>query len=347
MQNLQLPARIALPALLASTMHEKQLEAELQEGDAQKPQTARGQKRIAERFQLIPSNNGYIQFAWHLLEAKSISHEAMQSPPKKSVLNDANLNVTQTAEVANEMLNEQQRNNGGSTVTEDVSRYQVSIRRADSPDLVDWTGEVVGPPALFPLKTVNVLVAGKTAIVFDKSNKKLWEATLIYTVSVCGGIRCDESEFGAGPCVEHGDTIYVFDQAMLSAFEPAAAMPAGVCLPSALPACSSDDASNVYVNTTSGNPDDIKYSRQIDVSRHTDDVLLKLDPKTGRTLWSIKPGGFISYLKGKFIYAVQAYDPNPTDEDVINRHGRLIAKAAVPAHRSHQSEERANHVGLL
>jgi len=79
-----------------------------------------------------------------------------------------------------------------------------------------------------------------------------------------------------------------------------------------------DDAGNVYVNTTSGNPDDIKYSRQIDVSKHTDDVLLKLDPKNGRTLWSIKPGGFISYLKGKFIYAVQAYDPNPTDEDIIN-----------------------------
>ncbi len=318
MQNLQLPARIALPALLASTMHEKQLEAELKEGDAQKPQTARGQKRIAERFQLIPSNNGYIQFAWHLIEAKSISHEAMKAPQKKSVLNDANLNVTQTAEVANEMLNEQQRKNGGSTVTEDVSRYQVSIRRADSPDLVDWTGEVVGPPALFPLKTVNVLVAGKTAIVFDKSNKKLWEATLIYTVSGGGGFRGDESEFGAGPCVEHGDTLYIFDQAMLSAFELGNGNARWRVPSVGVVGLFFDDAGNVYVNTTSGNPDDIKYSRQIDVSKHTDDVLLKLDPKNGRTLWSIKPGGFISYLKGKFIYAVQAYDPNPTDEDVIN-----------------------------
>ena len=75
---------------------------------------------------------------------------------------------------------------------------------------------------------------------------------------------------------------------------------------------------NVYVNTTTGNPDDIKYSRQIDITRKTEAVLFKIDPKTGKTLWSIKPGGYISYLSGKFIYTIQSYDPNPTDEDVIN-----------------------------
>jgi hypothetical protein len=26
-------------------------------------------------------------------------------------------------------------------------------------------------------------------------------------------------------------------------------------------------------------------------------------------LWSVKPGGFISYLSGKFIYTVQSFDP--------------------------------------
>ena len=28
-----------------------------------------------------------------------------------------------------------------------------------------------------------------------------------------------------------------------------------------------DDQDNVYVNTTTGNPDDIKYSRQIDINQ--------------------------------------------------------------------------------
>ena len=52
----------------------------------------------------------------------------------------------------------------------------------------------------------------------------------------------------------------------------------------------------VYVNTTTADPDTIRYSRQIDVTQKIEAILYKLDPQTGRTLWSVKPGGFISYL---------------------------------------------------
>jgi len=37
-----------------------------------------------------------------------------------------------------------QRNRGGNTEEEDESRYQVAIRRPDSTEAADWTGEVVG-----------------------------------------------------------------------------------------------------------------------------------------------------------------------------------------------------------
>jgi hypothetical protein len=47
-------------------------------------------------------------------------------------------------------------------------------------------------------------------------------------------------------------------------------------------------------------------------------VLFKIDSKTGKTLWSIKPDGYISYLSGKFIYTVASFDPNPADQDVLN-----------------------------
>ena len=130
----------------------------------------------------------HLQFAVRLLETRIVTREAMKAPPAKSVLDSGNLNVTRTADVANEILNEMQRNRGGDTVEEDESRYQVTIRRPDSTETADWTGEVVGPPALFPLKTVNVLTAGKTVIVFDKTNKKLWQATLAYSVLAGSGI---------------------------------------------------------------------------------------------------------------------------------------------------------------
>jgi outer membrane protein assembly factor BamB len=204
-------------------------------------------------------------------------------------------------------------------VTEDESRYQVTVHLPDTTSASDWTGEVVGPPQLLVLKTVNVVAAGKSVVVLDKANKKLWQAALTYPIGAGGGgFFREESQFGEGPCAERGDTLYVFDQAVLTAFELNSGN-ARWRLPSVgVVGLFFDDQDNVYVNTTSGNPDDIKYSRQIDVSRKTDAVLFKLEPKTGKTLWSIKPGGYISYLSGKFIYTIQSYDPNPSDADVIN-----------------------------
>jgi hypothetical protein len=319
-QNLNLPGRIALPALLANDIHQQQIMAELKDNDPSRPRpenTKRLQKEAA-RFTLIPDQNGYMQVAVRLLEEHIVAREAMKAPPKKSAL-DGDLTVTKTAEVANEMLNEMQRNNGGDKVSEDQSRYQVTIHRPDSADSPDWTGEVIGPPQLFPLKTANVLAAGKTIIVFDKTNKKLWKATLTYSIS--GGNRGfgeAESQFGKGPCVEHGDTLYVFDQAVLSAFDLATGNARWRLPTIGVVGLFFDDKGIVYVNTTTGNPDDIKYSRQIDVTKSTSAVLLKIDPQTGKTLWSVKPGGFVSYLSGKFIYTVQSYDPNPTDVEVLS-----------------------------
>ena len=155
----------------------------------------------------------------------------------------------------------------------------------------------------------------------------------------------DASKFGAGPCVEHGDTLYVFDQAVLTAYELSTGN-ARWRLPSVgVVGLFFDDQGNVYVNTTTGNPDDIKYSRQIDISRKTEAVLFKLDPKTGKTLWRIKPGGYISYLSGKFIYTIQSYDPNPTDEDVLNDMTEIM-KDGLLAHCAHPALGRAHSVGI-
>ena len=319
-QNLNLPARIALPALLGNAMHEQQLEAALKD-DAQQshPQNSNPARNEMENSQLIPAENGFVQFSTKILQENIVTREAVRAPPKKSALNDANLNVSQTADVANETLNEMQRNNGGDKISENESRYQVTVHIPNAPGVGDWTGEVVGTPQLFALKTVNVIAAGKTVIVLDQSNKKLWRAALTYNVSADnGGFPGRESQFGAGPVVEHGDTLYVFDQAVLSAFDLATGN-ARWRLPSVgVVGLFFDDQNNLYVNTTTGNPDDIRYSRQIDITKSTEDVLLKIDQKTGKTLWSVQPGGFISYLSGKFIYTIESYDPNPTDEEVLS-----------------------------
>ncbi len=317
-QSLPLPARIALPALLANSMHQERIMQEADDGSddsrSRAWQNALGSRMfenpwIAGVTSFIPSEYGSLQLGVRILQTNIVSRSAMKAPPAKSVLDSGNLNVTKTADVANEILNEMQRNRGGDTVEEDESRYQVTIHRPDSSDTADWTGDVVGPPALFPLKTVNVLTSGKTVTVLDKTNKKMWQATLVYSVPAGSGILSDEggfgpgkSPYGEGPCVEHGDTLYVFDQAMLTAFDLATGN-ARWRLPSVgIAGLFFDDKGMLYVNSTTASPENIKFSRQIDISQKTDSVFLKVDPKTGRILWKAEPGNFISYLSGKFIY---------------------------------------------
>ena len=184
----------------------------------------------------------------------------MKAPPAKSALDSGNLNVTRTAHVANEILNEMQRNRGGGTVEEDESRYQVAIRRPDSTGAADWTGEVIGPPALFPLKTVNVLTAGKTITVFDKTNKKLWQAALTYSVLNgagafgAGAFGGENTPFGEGPCVERGDSLYVFDQAVLTAFDVATGNVRWRLPSVGVVGLFFDDKGMMYVNSTTAEP---------------------------------------------------------------------------------------------
>ena len=317
-QNLKTPARIALPALLANAAHEQQLEAALNDNPehphAGSPAAA---QPGAQSFQLVPGANGFVGFSMRLLEQKTEERTAMKEAPKKSAL-DGDVTTARTAEVANEILNGMQRDQGNDTVTEDVSRYQVTVHVSDPANTPDWTGEVTGPPQLFALKTVNVIAAGKDIIVLDQNNKKLWQATLTYSVPGGGEFPGMKSSYGEGPCVEHGNTLYVFDQAVVSAFDLTTGN-ARWRLPSVgVVGLFFDDQGMVYVNTTSANPDDVKYSRQIDITKTTENILMKVDPANGKTLWSIKPGGFISYLSGKFIYTTQSFDPNPTDEEVLN-----------------------------
>ena len=314
-QNLNTPARLALPALLANSSEQERIQAEINDQDrtSSGPQPSDHQPKPAQNtaghFTLVTSQYGYVEFAVRLLESHIVAREAMKPPSGQSALN-GDVNNARTSEVANETLNEMQRNRGSETVQEDESLYQVTLRRPDSTGASDWTGEVTGPPSVLSLKTVNVLTAGKTVIVFDKSNKKLWQAALTYNVA--GGNHAangEASPFGEGPCAERGDTLYVIDQAVLTAFDLATGNVRWRLPSVGVVGLFFDDKGMLYVNTTTADPESIKYSRQIDITKKIDAILLKIDPQSGKTLWTTKPGGFISYLSGNFIYTVEIYDP--------------------------------------
>lgn len=314
-QNLGLAGRIALPAVVANSEEQERIEAELHDEDhprsaappAQQPKPVENE---TGDFTLVPGPHGNVEFAVRLLKANIVTREAMETPSGNSALN-GNLSTANESAAVNEMLNEMQRSRGGGTVQEDESLYQVSLRRPDATGPADWTGQVIGLPALFPLKTVNVLAAGKTLMVFDKTNKKLWQATLTYDVPAGDGAANGESSpFGAGPCVERGDTLYVFDRAVLTAFDLKSGNARWRVPTVGVVGLFFDDHGMLYVNTTTADPENIRYSRQIDITQKIQAGLLKIDPRTGTMLWNVQPGGFISYLSGNFIYAVQIYNPS-------------------------------------
>jgi len=307
-------AKIAAPATLSNARNQQRILNEIasQENDAPPMRGEDDEPDYREYTSSQRSIFGEVFLTEKLVEHKVIVHQAMKAAPKKSAL-DGPVNITQSMEVANDILNEWQREAGLDKEIEDVSRYSVKVRDAGTDAGSSWEGEVVGPPHVLPLKTVNVLVAGKTVIVFDKSNKKKWQATLTHQVSITRA-ALDEGDApgGLGPVVERGDTIYVFDAAVLSAFDIANGN-ARWRLPSiGVSGLFFDGEGGIYVNTTTATPEKLKYSRQINVNDDTHDVLVKLDEKNGKELWQAELGGTMSYLSGKYIYMMAS---NRNDEE--------------------------------
>ena len=310
-QHMSMAQKIALPAVLAGNMNQQRALNELNDQGRPRPNVP-ATPEPGSTFSLIPSRNGFVELSVKLLEARIITRSAMKAGAAKSTLDD--VTAGKSMEMSNDLLNETQRSNGGDMVQEDHSRYAVTLRRQGFETV--WTGEVVGPPKLYPLDTVNVLAADKLIIVLDKANRKLWQGVLGFNIPAGVNALDDESAtYGRGPCVERKDSLYVFDEGVLSAFDlrtgnarwrlPTVGV-AGILF---------DDHDMIYVNTTTASHESLKYSRQIDLSRKVLSVILKVDSRNGKILWSTPSQGLVNYVSGRFILTAQSYQPEERDDD--------------------------------
>ncbi len=274
-QHLSLPARIALPAILANSRSQERALAEMSDSSP-RPAAANSPATPGETVSLIPTKDGFLQFSVRLVERRIVARSTMKAPPAKSALNGS-LSVNKTADAANEILNDMQRERGGDIVQEDESRYLVKLGAPDGKE--GWSAEVVGPPSLFPLRTVNVVTANKMIVVLDKANNKLWQSTLSYNVNPnLGAGEGENGLYGQGPCVEHKGGLYVFDQGGLVAFDLATGSRRWGLPSIGIAGLFFDDQDNIYVNSTTAGLDSIKYSRQIDISQNARPVVFKINP---------------------------------------------------------------------
>jgi len=308
-QRLSLPEKIALPAIVANAMNQERIFREL-DGDEPDPVQLRrvfgGAITPGDSVTFVPNPNGDYGFAVRLLEERLVERVAMKEAPKTSAL-DGEVNASKTQEIANELLNEMQRNRGGDKVVENESRYRVTVHAMDG-GAPDWSGEVIGRPRLLPLQTITLVAGNKSIIALDRKNKKLWEASFANNLSGGGELGDDESMHGQLPCAERDGRIYICDLAMLTSVDAASGNVHWRLPTVGIAGLLFDHEGMLYVNTTTASPESIRYSRQIDVTSSASAVIVKVDSKTGKSLWSTQAGGFISYLSGKFLYVASWND---------------------------------------
>lgn len=245
----------------------------------------------------VAAGANVVQFQTKLLEHKTISHEAMK-PKGKSIVDSGNLTAGQSLDAAQEILNDMKRQQTGGVVEEDVSEYQVTLHRRFAKDVPDWTGKVTGAPEFFALKTVDIVAAGKAIYVFDKNNRKLWEAKLTYSV---------QGRFSSAhpPCLETKDALYFADVGMLTRFDLANGNVGWRLNSVGVKKIQADRSGNLLVNTTTAGPESIQFSEQINVHEKVHALILDVAPATGKVLWRQESIGDDCLLSGKFLYATK------------------------------------------
>jgi len=134
-----------------------------------------------------------------------------------------------------------------------------------------------------------------------------------------------ETEFsgsGLGPCVERGDAVYIFDQGSLAAFDRATGNSRWRLPSVGISGLWFDEKGMIYVNTTTAGPESIRYSKQIDLSNQILTQIIKVDPKTGKTLWSRAGAKHIAYMWKKYIYTTDSFaGDDPDGEGLGNPSG--------------------------
>jgi len=238
------------------------------------------------------SGAGVIEFQTSLLEQKTVTHQAMKAKGK-SVL-DGNATASQGLALAQEMMNDSQRERTGGVEIEDVSRYQVTLHRWFSGEVPDWSGEVTGPPHVYALKTLDVIVAGQTAIAFDRNNKKLWEGKLSYPMNYLGDHP---------PLLETKGAVYVADPGVLTCFDHATGSARWRLSSVGISSVQADERGKIYLVTTTAGPDKIKFSQEHNIHEKIHPVLMKVDPATGKVLWRNESIGDTLNFSGKFLYS--------------------------------------------
>jgi outer membrane protein assembly factor BamB len=278
------------------------LDADASESGPAEPQL------YAERDEIVPAGKSAILMNARLVAKKFAVVQTIKSQ-ETGALDRGNLGVNDTMDVTQDAINDAARRRTGGVRVEDISRYSVRLHRWFVSGAVDWNGEVTGAPGLFSLPSVDLLVAGRSLIAFDRKNTRLWEAQLAYPIDT----NFDESssssvllrDSSAAPAIEHSGSIYFFDRGILTAFDEATGAVRWRLPSVGISHVQLDDQGLLYVATTSRSQESIQYSDQVNLRDRPFGVILKIDPGSGRIVWRLENIADDFYVAGKYLYGIR------------------------------------------
>ena len=199
------------------------------------------------------------------------------------------------AVLARAMANDAQRETTGGKERIDESAYEVLLRRPFNSGIPDGSPvKVQGRPELFSTPSFDLVVAGRTLIAFDHSNKKLWEAKLAFPAAEPFMVESASSTAGSvsQPCLEDDKRLYFFDRGFLNAFD----RNTGAIvwrLPSVGISKIQLDAGGIldrgpvlYVTSSNGSAETLEYSQQSVAPSLP--LIFKVDAGSGKLLWKVE-----------------------------------------------------------
>jgi hypothetical protein len=248
--------------------------------------------------EFFSAGDNLVELRVKLLQPK-VNYVKSIKPREKSHLDGNTTASSSVADVEEEVFNDIKRSQTGGVKGIDESLYEVKVRRWTDTTPVEWTGQLIGLPAFFPMKTVDLLVGGSWLTVFDKQNKKLFDAKLSYGIGERFGP--DRWDHHSAPALEYNGVLYFFDQGVLTAFS----LPGGEVRWRAtsvgINKIIDDGAGTLYVDTTTAAPEDIQYSDELTFEK-AHPVLLKIEATTGKILWQAVNLGQECFISGKYLY---------------------------------------------
>lgn len=268
--------------------------------------TPPGAQRAAMRFSEEPSEGPYVASSilefrgTAVLQAKlleaNVSSKKPDTSSKPSLIEKENLRAGDSDAVGAEFVR-----NNQDYASEDLSKYEVTIRRPFGGTA--WKGEVAGRPILVPLATLDLLIAGKSAIAFDRSGTKLWQAAMGNTVSDRHLSGYDD-EGRLAPAFETGGRIYVIDRGTVHALNSRNGE-AAWRLPTVGATEIVHTPSAVYMVTTSAGPEAVNLANPRD-GRDVQPLLLSVAPADGRVRWQAAWVADHVMVSGKFVFGWRA-----------------------------------------